>query len=295
MSRSQIISQEEFDRLSKELFNKRIGNFLYVHHEANPKWHIFRDVFGNSVQHGGRCDSTDVIVRIVHGSGNKLRPRLKSYMNELVGRHKEKLHEEGEKRFHGVTITLPSQLFASGEVVIHTGSGCCYNQDEIAYEVMAALTGFPVYKVITPDCYYDFKRMDTMEDEHLVTYWHISKGIEIQFSYLEDRSYISVSCVGHQRVEDFNKFHDTMYALLDEYVKGRSIESGCSRALGYTFYKSEQTKDSFGINVEEVEGSSLCFKVDVPYRGSINFPRLDFAKWITDELSQVFKEERKAA
>ncbi|MEK7134780.1 MAG: hypothetical protein AAB819_03630 [Patescibacteria group bacterium] len=143
----------EFERLSKDLFNKRIGGFLYIHYEANPQWIYFIDLQENMVQYGGQGNSTDVIVRITNASRPVLEPRLMSYLRELVGRHDETLHEEGERKFHGVTIILPYKLmsvFPGFEVTIHTGSGRCYDQDEIAFEVMGALSDVPVLKAIAP-------------------------------------------------------------------------------------------------------------------------------------------------
>lgn len=140
-----------------------IGDFKYVQDGANPPWHYFFDNYQNVVQYGGHADSTDVIVRIRGGSVEVLHSRLREYMTELVLRHNEVLHEEGEKRFHWVTISLPYKDRPTSEgVKIHTGSGCCYDQDKIAYEVMAALSGVPVYKAITPaKSYYGFTRVDS--------------------------------------------------------------------------------------------------------------------------------------
>ena len=287
-------SQKEFDRLSAQLFNMRIGDFLYIHREANPRWHYFDDIKGNTIQYGGQGNSTDVIVRINGDSVEMLRPRLIGYMENLLGRHHEKLHEEGRQLFHGVTIILPYNPFSSKsfEVTIHTGSGCCYDQDEIAYEVMAALSGVSVYKAISPfGSYCDFVRKDIVNDSQWITYWHSSQGIKVEFNHVDDRTAVCISKAIHSPREDWHRFKTLMYDYFDKFIVARTGQTFV-REYGYRVYEAKDPRDHESLSVQIDSGSEMSFAMSVPYGLSfVSFPRLRFAKDIMEYLSEAFKQE----
>ena len=288
------LTREMLDRLSKDLYNKRVGDFLYIHYEANPVWLVFLDLQRNTVQHGGQGDSTDVIVRITDASRAVLEPRLTAYLSELVGRHHEVLHEEGKRRFHGVTITLPYKSVPLPrpylEVTIHTGSGACYDQDEIAYEVMAALSGVPTLKALAPaDSYYGFVRTDRINDDDWVGYVHQDVGIRIEFSpMIHGNAYVSVSMYKHDSRENREKFKNAMYDLVSEYVKSRTDQVMLRKEGRHVF---GITGGEGAVVVEVDSGSSSNFSVTVPYSDHESFARLKYAKRAMEMLHENFKEE----
>lgn len=290
-------AQERFDHYvnngSRKPYNKRIGDFLYIHREADPSWILFFDRNGNTVMYGGRGCYTDVIVRIGSESLDVLKPKLIAYMQELLARHGEELHDEGEKLFSAVTIRLPYERVHGFkyEVTIHTGSGCFYDQEEIGYEVIAALSGIPVYKALAPiDSYYDFQRIDTPGDEKWVTFWHQRQGFKVTFSHFNDKSFVVISKGIHEPRVDWEKFKTIMYDFLSEIVKGRTGQE-MVRRYGEHHYQGEDPRDSVSFHVES--GSLLDFAVVIPYRGGIHsFPRLAFAKEAMEILSKKFRVEK---
>lgn len=281
------LSQTGFDRLSGEIFNKRIGNFLYLHEEANPPWHHFFDMEGNTVSHGGRGDSTDVKISIKPAHKDALVPLLITYIKELVGRHGGTLHSFGERKFHAVTILFPHRTFHSVnfEVTIHSLSD---NQDEIAYEVMAALSGVLVYKAIAPvGSYRDFKRLDMPDDGKWVAYWHHRQGIKVTFNPSDCEPSVVVSKAIHQPREDWEKFKSLMYDFVDEYVFAMT-GSRSIREKGFNKYPLIQ-EQGFPVSVDVDSGSTFCFAVNVPYKRTTRpFPRLVFAKEVMEMLSKAF-------
>src|SRR3989344_3729977 len=286
------LTREMLDRLSKDPYNKRVGDFLYIHYEANPVWLVFLDLQRNTVQHGGQGDSTDVIVRITDASRAVLEPRLTAYLSELVGRHHEVLHEEGKRRFHGVTITLPYKSVPLPrpylEVTIHTGSGACYDQDEIAYEVMAALSGVPVLKALAPvGEYYGFVRTDSVDDDDWVGYVREDMGIRIEFSHMiHGNSYVRVSMYKHASRENWGKFKDVMYDFVFEYVKSRT-EQAIPKKEGRYVFGGTGREDVVFTHGESMDLSD--FNVTVPYSDVEAFARLEYAKRAMQMLYENFK------
>lgn len=286
--------QEIFDHHandSRNPFNRRIGDFLYVHKKTNPSRYYFFDRNGNSVMYEGPGGyTTDVIVRIKPQFLAVLKPRLVAYMKELLARHGEELHIEGEKQFLAVTIHLPYGKVCGPEyeVTIHTGSGCFYNQDEIAYEVMVALSGVPVYKAIAPfGSYYDFQRLDKIDDGKWVKYWHHVQGIKVEFNHVDDHSSVIVSKTIHQPRNDWEKFKRLMYEFVGEYVlavTGKKILC----IPGHHIYSSEGDDPPVIVDIESVV--SFSFAVNVPYRN--DFARLRFAKQAMEMLSKECNSEK---
>jgi hypothetical protein len=268
--------------------NHVIGDFKYVQDGANPPWHYFFDDYQNVVQYGGNADSTDVIVRIRGGSVEVLHSRLREYMTELVLRHNEVLHEEGEKRFHAVTISLPYKDRPTSEgVTIHTGSGCCYDQDEIAYEVMAALSGVPVYKAISPEksCY-GFTRVDSPKDQNPITFFSEKIDVMVAFSYQNDDSAVMCHIPKTPELEKY------MFDLFAEFVIGRT-QVPFIRSYGLIDYIAENPADSLSVCIQEEHGGSRCsFSMKVPYNLSFeSFPRLCFAQHVMQSLHEKFHKE----
>ena len=293
------IAQKEFDRFSKITFNKRIGDFLYIHREANPRWHDFFDIHGNRVAHGGHGDSTDVEIRIVKDCVPMLLPRLIAYMEKLVGRHNEKLHKVGMQKFHGVMIILPCEetLTAySGEYncTIHTGSGCCYDQDEIAYEVMAALSGIPTLKALARESYGNFVRLDKPNDLGWIKYEFSDCKIGVELSYLDwgNPATVVVHMAHYLPQESQERFKNVMYDFMSEYlfeVTGKKMV----RRSGHQRYKFNDSINFIPVYVGY--RGSLYFSIDVSYSGGVPFARLEYAKGVMETLSETFKEEKIAA
>lgn len=279
-------SEQELRDLGGSYFNKRVGNFLYTQREANPNWYYYVDDSGNCVFHGGRGCQTDVHIEIKGAFQDVLRPRLYAYMEELVGRHGEVLHEEGVKQFHGVTIELPYRTMGSNRITIHTGSGCCYDQDEIAYEVMAALSGLSFYKALAPRyVYHKFLRVDVVtDDDHPVTFFNESSDILVFFSHKKDGSYVTV--LG-PRNEVFEK---VMFAYFAAMVEGRRELGHASfvRDFGDRHYTAHSESDSVDVSIKpELDGKKVSFGIKLPYNLSFqSFPRLHFAKGVMEMLSE---------
>lgn len=285
------LTEEEFDRLGKELFNKRIGDFLYIYREPNPSWYYWRDIHDNSVMHGG--DSTDAIIQIKEVHRSILEPRLMGYLRELVGRHNEQLHQFGVKKFHGVTIELPfdssSGIKSDLRVTVHTGSGCCYDQGEIAYEAMAALSGVPALKAIAePDSYYGFVRRDKINDNAWINYLNEELGIIVKFSYAkEDGSYVVISMYkGFEKNSE--KFSALILDYIDEYVRSRTGKKIDRKIIDQEF-KNENggvTRICIGIH----ESSLYSFCVTVPCGGYVAFPRWEYARRAMEMLHKNFRK-----
>lgn len=289
--------------LEGNIFNERVGEFFYRHREANPKWYAFFDKLGNSVFYGG--DATDVIIRIKEVSREELGNLLIDYMRELVGRHNEDLHGEGTKKFHAVTITLPVGILKNGgelEVTIHTGSGCCYDQDEIAYEVMAALSGIPVYKALAPSfSYHSFVRQDKVGDGKPISYWFEEEDICVSFGYLNDGECVRVSKdkpSPSQSTESLIKFVEIMQEVLSVWVEALT-DKKMSRVPGF-IHCYEYEPHSLNNNQKYVRvfisSSFDCssFAIEIPYFSHIDFGRITFAKEVMERLSEAFpvaKEE----
>jgi hypothetical protein len=275
-----ILRKKTMEHLGGNVSNKRVGDFLYVHREADPRWLRFSDGFGNRVIHGGRGDSTDVIIELEGENKEVLRARLVAYLEELVGRHNEKLHDEWEKQFRGVTITLPytSMKIYPDRYVIHTGSGCFYDQDEIAYEVMAALSSLTVYKALAPRYLYkDFARVDEPTDDKPVTFYHEETDVMVFFSDKKDDTSV---CVRGPKTE---KFERVMFAFFAGFVEGRT-EKPFAREYGATVYHARNPADSVEVKItSEHAGEKCMFAVKLPYGLSFqSFPRLHFAKLVME-------------
>lgn len=281
-----ILRKKTLEHLGGNIFNKRVGDFLYRHHEASPRWLHFFDGAGNRVIHGGRGDATDVIIELDGENKEVLRTRLVAYLEELVGRHNEKLHDEGEKLFKGVTITLPytSMKIFPDRYVIHTGSGCWYDQDEIAYEVMAALSSISVYKALAPRYeYYDFIRVDEPTDDKPVTFYHEAADVMVFFSDKKDGSSV---CVRGPKTE---KFERIMFAFFAGFVEGKT-EKPFIREYGSAVYHGKDSSDTVEVNItSEHAGKASMFAAKLPYGLSYqSFPRLHFAKLVMESFSKDF-------
>lgn len=284
LERSMPFTQEEFDRKSKEIFNKRVGDFLYVHYEADPSWHRFWDIQGNGVTHGGRGYSTDVRVKILKKDRPTLEPRLRAYLQSLLGRHKLTLHEEGYKLYENViSIHLPYTAI-SGEdldVTIHTGCGGHYDQDEIAYEVMAALSDLPVLKALAPaDSYYEFIRKDSVTDTDFVRFEHESLQIAVTFGYSRELQPIVVTLQSTDPVLAA-RFKEVMFDEFAEWVKAKA-ETTFNRTFGVTQYVNKETKVVTEIIASE--GEVTLFSISSPYSDWYSFNRLKCAKSIMEAL-----------
>lgn len=295
------LNAKQLALLEGNIFNKRVGDFLYRHHEANPKWYAFFDQLGNSVFYGG--DTTDVIIHIKGTSRKELGNRLVDYMGELVGRHNESLHGEGAKKFHAVTITLPVGVLRNSselEVTIHTGSGGCYDQDEIACEVMAALSDIPVYKALAPQfSYHNFVRLDQVDDKGWINYLFEEQGVHVSFSCLNDQTCVMVRKFLTEPRADLTKFKDIMYELFSEWVKAFA-EKDMVREYGRRLYDYEghslsgDQKHILVLIEPAMADDPLSFSVSIPYFSHVDFGRIVFAKDVMERLSNAFpvkKEE----
>ncbi len=275
--------------------NKRVGNFLYIDTEANPRWLFFKDEKGNSVTHGGENDSTDVIIRINSKFRKDLESRLYDYLHELVGRHNEDLHKEGEKRFYAVTIGLPyayrDTRNSDLEVKIHTGSGCCYDQDEIAHEVMSALSGFHAYKALAPRFYHrDFIRMDDIDDKKWVEYLLEDQGVRVKFSPLNDQTMVVALIDENSSVSNRDVFEKVMRGVFSEWLQAFT-EDVFVYEPGLKQYSYEGHSLDYGqktIDVVIGTGHPAVFEVLIPFYSHITFGRIVFAKSTMEALSEAF-------
>lgn len=288
----QRMTQQRFDELSEKLFNKRIGNFLYQHYEASPRWYNFWDIHGNLVMYGG--DSTDVIVRIKKEHRELLEPRLMAYTEELVGRHNEVLHEFGIQKFHGVTIQLPFEskgvINPELEVIIHTGSGCCYDQDEIAYEVIAALSGVPVLKALAPKSCGSFIRFDEIGSNDWIKFQSENVGVKVEFDYKPNSPHNTVVMLCRSTSMDkINKLVNLMYDFVDEYVLSRTGQNIIKKG-GEQSFKYEHTEKMVHVKIL-LGGPSIAFCVTVPYCDHEPFARLSYATRVMEMLHENLKEE----
>lgn len=288
------LNKKQINYLGGNLQNKRVGDFLYRHKEANPSIYCFwNDIKGCVVVYSS--ENTDVVVDLPQEKRDILKPRLINYLKELVARHNEILHEELSKRFHGVTITLPSLDSFEGdkeEYIIHTGSGCCYDQDEIAYEIMVALSGIPVYKALSPifSCH-TFVRQDALDDGGWIRYLFEEKGIQVTYSHSNDLTRVVVSKFINSPRSDWELFEKTMYASFSEWLKVFSRDSFVAnrgfRSYGYERDSLSGRQNSIEISIEPWP-SSLKFTFQVPYFAHINFARIAFARDIMKTLSETF-------
>lgn len=294
------MTPREFEKLSNEVMNKRVGNFLYVHDDhvrnfgtANPPWYCFQDIYCNSVTYGS--DNTDVIVRIQKNRRESLGRIIVAYMKELVGRHDETLHEFGTQKFHGVTIELPPDLaypfLHDMKVIIHTGSGCCYDQDEIAYEVMAALSDVPVLKALAPrNSYCGFDRCDNLVDSNPIRFRFESTRIFVKFNHEPNSPlYVVVGLYDNPTKEKLDKFKNLMYDFVDGYVQSRTGQN-IVRKEGVQEFKYEHSEKMVYVRI--VKDLSYDFCVTVPYCDHEPFARLNYAKRVMEMLYENFKVEK---
>ena len=294
------MTQEEFDKLSVKMFNKRIGDFLYQHYEAHPRYHRFYDMHGNEVMHIGRPDGTDVYVRIKKEHLAVLEPRLITYLKNLVGRHGEALHEQGQKQFYGATIRLPyhalDNLTIPREWVVHTGSGCSYDQDEIAYEIIAALSDMSALKAVAPTSrYYGFIRIDDPKNGFQRIEYKSSKvGVTVDFSHTEAISAVVITMDKQESVESKNKFKRVIYEFLTKYVEAKTGKKLICEE-GHALYKGDTHWDDRMVGLYspkfDTDGVPI-FSVTVPYGGETSFARVKFAKAVMNTLYDEFKIEQ---
>jgi hypothetical protein len=214
-------------------------------------------------------------------------------MTELIGRHGEQLHTEGQKQFHGVTISLPYRPVEHAEYCIHTGSGCCYDQDEIAYEVMAALSGIPVYKAISPRSCGNFVKEDMTDNSVWIVYSDMQNGFRVSFSHVNDGTPVVVENSKHFPRSHWTKFQADMCILLAEFVSKRTGKEFVF-TRGRTKYEAENPSDEIEIDIQS--GSTFDFAIKVPYGLSFeHFPRLAFAKAAMKFLSEKFPRAEPSA
>ena len=238
-----------------------MGDFLYIHYEANPRWYHYFDRQGNQVLHGGRGDSTDATVRILKASREKLEPRLMAYLKDLLARHGEELHEEGRKQFKAVTIWLPHKMLRRPdlEVTVHTGSGCYYDQDEIAYEMMAALSGLPTFKMLAWKFCGRFERQDDIHDQTDVRYHSCESNVTVSFAHSDSEAPVVISMnlgTPEQLRTNFVSFMcKKLSAYVEEATKKQFVaESGCRE------YSSDdgQTVLRIGATIEDLTFSVVA-------------------------------------
>ncbi|NTV44597.1 MAG: hypothetical protein HGA67_02790 [Candidatus Yonathbacteria bacterium] len=287
--------------LGGNIFNQRVGDFVYTHREANPDWLWFYDEKGNTVLHGGQGCQTDVYVRICKASHELLWPRLLAYLSELVGRHGEELHSEGVHKFHGVTITLPfnnvpeavRNALTETEVRIHTGSGCTYDQGEIAHEVMAALSDVPVLKAVAPMFHhYSFEREDKGDK---IGYFFSEYDMWIFFRDKRDSSFVFIGMVADDKADEFiAEFQRVVHRVLSswtEYLTGESLPYVFDTEKYPYIYKDRSL--SYGQETIEItehqDALFTYFGINIPYSiPGCYFARVDFVKEMMEALSEAF-------
>jgi hypothetical protein len=281
--------------------NTRVGNFVSTTQGVTESsWCLYQDIYGNTIVYGAPGGATDVIVTILPEHRAQYEPLIYAYLRALVGRHGEVLEEVDCKVYRAVTVRLPIGYAPTAgpcEVTIHTGSGCDYDQDEIAYEVMAALSEIPVYTALAPAHYcYDFVRVDTAPDR--VSYMHHGAQISITFTVDTDDS----SVVVQKRVS----YHDThdgmfaahMYELVDTWVRtfspGRCtpgvvrLEWNSTSVYPIAQHALSGTQDTIAVSFM-ADAEHITVAMQVPYFSHIQFGRLAYAKAVMEHMSRVFE------
>ena len=291
---TQDFTQADFDRLNTLRFNARIVDFLRIH-QTNPRWCDFSDTKGNTVRCGGTACPTVVRVHITSSSRKELEPRLMTYLKELIWMDDKGLHEFGGEIFEGVIIMLPYKELPSPDlkVTIQIIPDCHYDQDEIAYGVMAALSGVPTYKAISPFGTYQgqFVRQDTISDGKPVSYKHVALGIEVSFSHINDATDVSISKVVGNSEEDEERYKSLMYHYFDTFISTKTGQTFV-RESGYRVYEAKDHRRHESLSVQVDSGSKMSFAVDIPYGLSFeSFPRLRFTKDLMKYLSEALNAD----
>lgn len=301
MTKQAVSIQVQPEQYIKTANGKCVGNFLCVLQEEKPRRYHFHDGDGNTVTHGG--DGNLIItVRVKEESLTLLKPRLISYLKGLLGRNKEELHTEGQKNFRGVMINLPDILnklpsSLDFEVIVDVGCSSTYHQDEIAYEVMAALSGIPALKAVTPTGeYFSFIRQDEIDDGLCVKYHFERLGIDLEFSHGEELSAVVVSIDKYATVHNRNKFKKIMYDFVAQYVEKRTTkkllhEDVFLRGQKNFFHRYQSEGSLKCVTVDIGFGKSTYFSVSVPYSRGFKepFSRVKYAKRLMEMLSRAFK------
>ena len=277
--------------LDENINNVRIGDFLHSPQGGGLNWLVYSDASGNSVSHGSDSGKAEVHILIKQKSREQLEQILCCYLHELVSRHRETLHDQGHKQFKHLSIRFQYGTAKDRDLDIRVciGSSGFYNQDEIAYEVMATLSDLPVYKVVSPMFYYEsFVRLDTVGDKGTVRYSLEEHGISVEFGYSKESSRLIVTKKDQPGgEEDRRKFIDLMLFSFDGYVKNKTGKT-LVYSSGRTVYKNG-ARDT-GIEVL-IDNNSISFSisVSVPYKDSGSFPRVRLARILMEIISKAYK------
>lgn len=288
-------------RQLQPVITRRVGNFLWTSQGGNTKRYDFLDTQQNRVSHGGEGDLV-VTVRIKEALVELFKPRLISYLRSLVGRNKEELHTFGWKKFRGITIDFSesnksSQTSSDFEVVIDVGSGSYYHQDEIAYEVMAALSGIPALKAVSPlGEYGSFVRHDDMYDGLCIKYCFEYFGLNVEFVHGEGLSEVVVSMDKKASLKNKEKFKKLMCDFVAKYVEERTLKKLPKEEILLSgqekfFHQYQGEGSTKRVEVDFLFGKSSYFSVTVPYSRGFKepFARVRYAERLMKMLSKEFK------
>ncbi len=270
--------------------NKVVGDFLYLHTKANPRWRSFHDEYGNTVKYGGATDLDEVIVSIKPNCEGYLFPPLLDYLKHFVRRYGETLHTKGTKKFSQISITLPDVCTSheTCEVRVYTGASTEHSQQEIAYEIMATLSEVPILKAVAPRyACGGFIRKDKLMNAGPIKFFFASPRISVKFSYKNDSQPVVVSVYRHDDDSDKERilFQESMCRFLEEYVH---TKTGQTFLRNETFRRYQALRSRTVVEVEINSHEFLTYTVSVPYHGSVIFPRVRFAEDVMMMLSRAF-------
>jgi hypothetical protein len=245
-----------FRTLAMNPDNKMIGDFLHVADvDLDSNWVRFYDGYGSSVRYGKTSSFHEVVITLDYSSASYLKLPLLEYLTALVGLHGEQLHKKGWAKFRHLAITLPEDIVEHEqhvEIKLHTAGSTEYHQRQLAYEVMAALSGVPVLKAIAPlhTCG-RFVRKDKIGNTGKIRYFDAARGISVKISHEHDEVPIEVSMFSKDHRNQANRalFQEHMYSFLEGYIRPRRTRPFV-RGPGCYTYEGRQSSSPVKIDIK---------------------------------------------
>ena len=284
------------DWLNGDERNTRIGDFICKYAEGRQEWVVFRNDSGDCVSYGG-MHQTEVHILITQASRDRLERVVYLYLHELAHRHDRTLHAAGSKDFKFFTIGLPVISTTKSDVLISIvpGSNGVYQQEDLAYEVMAALSNIPAYKAVSPMFYFgNFVRLDGVHDNTWIEYCYKDQGITVTFSHTKDPSHLIVKKDSFPEEGDKERFKALMARLFIAYVQEKTGRVFVlPHGFGTGTYGGGHRPFSVEVFVEETP-SLYSISVSVHYRDYEHWPRAQLARQLMEAISQAYPVEKTA-
>ncbi len=289
--------QLNIDWLNGDERNTRIGDFIWTHTVEKQEWVVFRNTSGDCVSYGG-IHKTEVHILIKQASRDRLERVMYFYLHKLAGRHGGRiLHTSGSKDFKYFTIRLPFVVSTESDVLISIvpGSNGVYQQEDLAYEVIAALSKIPAYKEVSPMFYFgNFVRLDDVHDNTWIEYCYKDQGISVTFSHTKDPSHLIVKKDSFPKEGDKERFKALMARLFIAYVQEKTGRVFVlPHGFGTGTYGGGHRPFSVEVFVEETP-SLYSISVGVHYRDYEHWPRAQLARQLMEAISQAYPMEKTA-